>query len=489
MTQTAHQPSGVGLVDSAPEGRSESLAAALPPGRLWSSRSRLARLAAAVSALALACALVLTLRLVPSFDSYGWLVWGRLTTHWALNPYGAPSWKPLPWLLTTPLALAGNAAPTLWLILVYASAVAALWLAYRLAARLGGVVAGAVAAVAVLLSHNWVAYTLTGDSEAPATALALAAVDRHLAGQRRLALALGTLVTLIRPEAFVVLAPYLVWLWRKEPGARVWAGVAVLVLPLLWLLPPYLTNRHFGHNDPALNTGLPTASPLTVLDRGATTVIFPVAILAVLGLLIAMRRGRGRGLALALAAAAALWTAAVVVLSQVGFAGLQRFMLPVAAAGCVLAGAGFGWSLQWLRQAVPGGRRSIAVLALTAIAALFGWRAYVSTSYTARSIGDERTRAGAVRNLDRAIARAGGANRLLACGFPTVDLAFQSALAWRLDRAVGTVGFDPGRDLRRRRHVVLFARFPFEARVPHGRLLTRAGEWRIVGVRATRACF
>jgi hypothetical protein len=486
--QAAQQTRGVGLDKSADADHSERSVAALR-GLRYRFRRRSAWLVP-VCTLALASALVLTLRLVPSYDPYGWLVWGRQTTHLALNPIGAPSWKPMPWLLTTPLSLAGAAAPTLWMILVYASAFVALWLAYRLGARLGGVVAGAVAVVALLLCHDWVIYALTGDSEPLVTALALAAVDRHLAGQHRLALGLGTLVTLARPEAAVVLAPYLLWLWREEPRVRVWEAAAVVVLPLLWLLPPYLaTGRRFGASDPALNTGLVTPSPLTVLHRGATIVIFPVAILAVVGLVLALRRGRGRALAMALAAAAGLWAATVAAMAQVGFAGLQRFMLPAAAAGCVLAGAGVGWTLQWLQQAV--GRRSqlIVALGLTIIAGLFGWRAYISVADASLAVRDVQKRADALHSLDRAITRAGGANRLLACGFPTADLAFQSALAWRLNRAVGRVGSDPQRDLRREPHVVLFARFPLEARRAHGRLLGRPGDWRIVGVRPRSACF
>lgn len=442
-----------------------------------------------VLVLAPASALVLIIRFVPSYDGYGWLVWGHETINLALDPYGAPSWKPGTWLLTTPLALAGDAAPTLWLILVYASALAALWLAYRLATYLAGAVAGVTAVLALLLCHDWVVYTLIGESEPLATAFALAAVDRHLAGQRRLALGLGTVVALIRPEAVVVLGLYIVWLWRREPRARVWAAIAVIALPLLWVVPPALTNRRFGHNEPALNTGLTNPSPLTVIGRGATTVIFPVAILAVLGLVIALRRGRGRELALALAAAVALWTAVVVVMAQLGFAGLQRFMLPVAAAGCVLAGAAVGWTLQWLRRTVGSRSRVIVALALTVIAALFGWRAIVAITDTIPSIRDEQSRAAAVHSLDRAIARARGAKRLLACGFPTADLGFQSTLAWRLDRAVGTVGYMPASDLRHRRHLVLFATGLSDLHGADGRLLARAGVWRIVAVRPRSGCF
>jgi hypothetical protein len=42
----------------------------------------------------------------PSYDAFGWLVWGRQALHWNLDTNGAPSWKPLPFLFTFPYALA-----------------------------------------------------------------------------------------------------------------------------------------------------------------------------------------------------------------------------------------------------------------------------------------------------------------------------------------------------------------------------------------------
>ncbi len=488
--QTAHQTREAGVVDSARGDRLEASTIGEPRVHRRRSRHRLRSLVPAVATLALASALVLTFRLVPSYDPYGWLVWGRQTIHWALNPAGAPSWKPMPWLLTTPLALAGGAAPTLWLILACASGLVALWLAYRLAARLGGAVAGVTAVVAVLLCQDWVIYTLTGNSEPFATTFALGAVDRHLAGQRRLALGLGTLVALTRPESSLVLAPYLLWLWRNEPRARIWEGVAALALPLLWFLPPYLAiGRRFNAGDPVFHTGLATPGPLTVIHRGATIVIWPVAIAAALALMIALRRGRSRGLALALAAGAGLWVTGVAVMAQAGFPAVQRFMLPAAAAGCVLAGAGVGWTAQWARRPARGRSRLVVVFALAVIAALSAWRAHFRITGTIRSIRDEQRRSEAVRSLDRAIARAGGADRLLACGSPTAVLAVQSTLAWSLNLAVGAVGFNPQRDLQRQRHVVLFAVDPSAAHGGDRRLLARAGRWRVVGVRARSGCF
>ena len=57
----------------------------------------------------------------PSYDAFGWLVWGRQVLHWNLNTDGAPSWKPLTFLFTLPYALAG-ANPQMWLWMITSSA-------------------------------------------------------------------------------------------------------------------------------------------------------------------------------------------------------------------------------------------------------------------------------------------------------------------------------------------------------------------------------
>lgn len=139
--------------------------------------------------------------MVPSYDPFGWLVWGRQTVHLALDPIGAPTWKPLPWLVTTPLALTGGAAPTLWLIAACAAGLAALWLAYGLGHRLGGAVGGAVAVGVLLLCRNWFDYLLTGNVEPATVALVLGAAEGHVRGRQRLAFVLLALAALMRPEA------------------------------------------------------------------------------------------------------------------------------------------------------------------------------------------------------------------------------------------------------------------------------------------------
>jgi len=135
---------------------------------------------AVVACLAIA-AVTLLLPSAPTTDPWGWIVWGREVAHLQLSTAigGAPSWKPLPVLVTTPLSLFGGAAPDLWLLFARAAGLLGLVAAYRLGWRLAGRAAGVVAAGGLLLSSHWVRTWLHGYSEPLGVALLLFAVDRH----------------------------------------------------------------------------------------------------------------------------------------------------------------------------------------------------------------------------------------------------------------------------------------------------------------------
>ncbi|MBV9604232.1 MAG: hypothetical protein JO027_03965, partial [Solirubrobacterales bacterium] len=59
-------------------------------------------IASAVVILVISAILVLWARTRPSYDAYGWMVWGYQTLHASLDLGGAPSWKPVPFLFTVP---------------------------------------------------------------------------------------------------------------------------------------------------------------------------------------------------------------------------------------------------------------------------------------------------------------------------------------------------------------------------------------------------
>ena len=75
----------------------------------------------AILLLGISVVLVVWARTRPSYDAYGWLVWGYQTLHVTLDLGGAPSWKPLPFLFTVPFAIAGHYQ--LWLWMFFSTAV------------------------------------------------------------------------------------------------------------------------------------------------------------------------------------------------------------------------------------------------------------------------------------------------------------------------------------------------------------------------------
>jgi hypothetical protein len=306
------------------------------------------RLTAACLALA---SLSLLLPSEPSYDPWAWLVWGREIAHLELDTSGGPSWKPLP---VAPLAvvapLGDDLSVALWVVLARAGVLLALVLAFRLAGRLAGgsaaqrALAGTVAAVALALTPDWFQFA-AHSSEAPlAVALMLWGVERHLEGRRGQALALGALVSLMRPELFPFLALYAVWLWRAEPERRRLVAVLMVVIPLTWLVPEWI-----GSGDP-LNGGSQARSEphwslsradqpwLRALERAHNHSGLAIEVLAAAAIALALAR---RELAvLALAAATATEGALFVAMTQAGFSGNPRYVLPALAVACVLAGVG-----------------------------------------------------------------------------------------------------------------------------------------------------
>jgi hypothetical protein len=259
-------------------------------------------------------------------------------------------------LVTTPLALFGSAAPALWLVFARTAGLMALLLSYRAGRRLGGAWAGGLAALFVALTTAWVRALEHGYTEPLMVALALGALERHLAGRRLQALALGTLVCLGRPEAFVFLLAYAVWSRRELDLRRAVALVAAV--PVLWLGGDWwgagdpLHARHVAGNAARHFSGFDAIGAVGTL---AGPLLVALALFGWWG----HRADRG---ARALAGGALAWTAMMAVLAQAGYPGSDRFMVLPAAAVCVLAGAGAVAAT----RAIAGGGRPVARVALVA---------------------------------------------------------------------------------------------------------------------------
>jgi hypothetical protein len=359
----------------------------------------------------------------PTYDPWAWIIWGREVLHLDLSTAAGPSWKPLPVLLTTPFALFGGLAPDLWVFVARAGTIAGVVVLFRLGRRLGGVPAGVAAAVPYALAPWTLRNGAMGNSEGILVALALAAVERHVDGRPRAAFVFALGAALLRPETWPFVGLYGLWLLWREPRVRMLVIAGFAALPALWLLPEWwgsgdlLRAAHRAQN-PRGNSPAFAEDPIrAVLDQFATMLTPVVWIgLAALVLAVLWRRWPGRrelAIVGALLAGAVLWVAEVALMTSDGFSGNIRYLVMPAAIVCLAAGVGAGW----LARAVLGSRvagTSAAALALSAV---------VGVGFAAPAVHRVPTDIQAVtyqaRLNDRVaglVARAGGPERLKACG-------------------------------------------------------------------------
>jgi hypothetical protein len=171
------------------------------------------------------------------FDPDGWLRWGR-EIGLGQGPFDTsalPSWKPLPLIATIPLAFTGAAAPWLWLLGVRTAGLLALAWLYRLTAREGDPVAGALAAGLLALTPGWWPTLLGGGIEPVVVALGCAAVAAHRAERPGLAVGLLAAMALGREEAAILLLAYGATLALDDRRWVAPVAVAVAAVGLAWL--------------------------------------------------------------------------------------------------------------------------------------------------------------------------------------------------------------------------------------------------------------
>jgi len=429
----------------------------------------------------------------PSYDPWAWLVWGREILHGTLHTPGGPTWKPLPVIFTTVLALFGGAQPNLWLVVARAGALVAALMTFKLAARLTwwlretvaaegdrlsglapALLAGAIAMIGLVFHGAFITDNALGYSEGLATAALLIAVERHVDGHRHQAFALGFVAALDRPEIWLFWGPYGLWLMWKDPSSRkLVISLAVLTL-VLWFVPQKWGGGSFTSGvsraqQPRSNSAAFASCPFCteladhawplVMDRIKVAALLLIGAAAVL-LAQAWRRRVGgirfrptsrRDRALVVLAVCGLfgfiWWILIALETQAGFSGNDRYLVIGSAFIDVAGGAGFGWAAlelaALLRRHLPASRdrlRPPRMLAATTVlaAAVFlvapNWigRGVISVSRTHRALVYQATLR---KDLVALINRAGGAGRLKACGAGHVMVeGFQVPMvAWYFD--------------------------------------------------------
>ena len=443
---------------------------------------------------------------VPSYDPWSWVVWGREVTdpHLSFFIGGGPSWKPLPFVFTTVYGALGGAAPTLWVITARVGGIAGLIGAWRLAALVGRRLelpraavwaAGVIAAVAIALtapSSGWTYYFFRGTSEPLLIGVWLWAVDRLIAGRHGQAYALLAAEGLMRPEAWPFLAVYGAWLYWKVPSLRVWVLLGLIAQPVGWFVPPWIStgqpllaathaheyNGHLG-SDPII----------TVIKRGLTLQPLPALPFAAVAVGLGLWRRRDPVI-LGIAGAAIAWWLIVIVMTGVGFPGLQRFYLPAAALICVLAGAGLAGLAVRAADFVPLGARP--VVAGLGISALVAASVPFLTTRIAYARAQEPLAATAVKRIDQlgtAIAALGGRSAVLPCSssVATINHSLQTALAWKLHTTlerVQTVLREPGIAFVGPHDSIDGGVPPIDPRLSVHVFLRQVGDWRLYEVYA-----
>jgi hypothetical protein len=371
-----------------------------------------------------------TLSATPGFDASGWVLWGReLAGHGAFSTVGYPSWKPLPALVNTLFAvLSPGAVAALWLVVSRASGLLAIVLAARVGYRLGGRAAAVLAALGVVLLRGLWPMLELGASEPLLIALVLGALERHLAGRPRQALALGLLAALLRPETWPFVGLYALWVaWRGGWWTRLAVALALPVVPLLWFGGDYLGSGDAWRGSylakisaEATELGRqsfrPHAAPIAV-GRGLGELAAPLLVGAVYACVAASPRRR----TFQVLTVGALALIGIVAYQAVtGYAGLGRFSLPAAVVLCVVGAAGLA--------AAP--RRRAVWLAATALAVPWAvWCASDLVAVRDRAVVFADARAAAARLQRSGVLAACGGN--LAAAPPAAP-----ALAQALDRPV-----------------------------------------------------
>jgi hypothetical protein len=426
------------------------------------SRHRLAAdrrtwLAAGGLLVAITVAFVLVTHARPSYDAFGWLVWGRQVLHWNLNTDGAPSWKPLTFIFTLPYALTGHRGGLwLWTLTAVLASFVAAALAGRIAYRLTPAsrerawarpVAALVAALGVLGLSAWAHLVMIANSDPMIVALCLGAIECHLSERHRLAFACVWLAALGRPEAWPFAAGYAVWSWRGVPSMRPLAVIGVLLIPVSWFIVPGLTSHSWlSPGDLALgqSTVIHGNKFLGVFGRLRHLTGAPMQVAVVISIVWAVLRRDAP--TLALTGLALLWALIEIAFALHGWSAVSRYLIEPGAVLIVVAAIGVGNAVAH----APPGRAALRWLGPLAVIVLgAAMIPYIrSTLRTDHGLVDEAHVAQVqIDRLSAVVAADGGARAIRECGQPVSTLGYQSTLAWELDMNVGNVGFKPGRSI------------------------------------------
>jgi hypothetical protein len=414
--------------------------------------------------------IVLYARARPGYDPYGWLVWGKLTIHGALDTNGAPSWKPLPYLFTVPFAVFGHYALWLWMVTSVAISLSGVIFAWRIAFRLtysrperryASYVAGLFAAGFLFAmqdpvgNFNYTHYLLSAESDTMIVAICLLAVDLHLSGHHKAAFWIWWLGALGRPEVWPFYGLAGVWLWWKRPSYRWWLYGSLFALAFLWFGIPGITSKslltagNVAENSPREIHGNKITGVITRFHELLPNTIWVLAVLTV-----AWAAWRRRIAVLVVAAGTVLWVLIEIAFALHGFPAVPRYMFEAGAMVGILAAVFIGRIVhefpallsafaQRIAGAV-GGRAGGApiparlatnigawgtVLAVVIVSGSMLGAAHRQYRLERTDLRSQRARTVLIGRLSGVVNTLGASN-IFACGQPNIPIGYQSVFAW-----------------------------------------------------------
>ncbi len=311
-----------------------------------------------------------------SYDAESWVVWAReITGGRRLMTWDGPTWKPLPALVIAPFTWIsrGEADVYYWQAIVRVGALLGVAGVFAVTRRAGGMAAAMLAGLLVLVSSWWFYFALLGTAESLMVPLSAGAVlaQQHAtraeaadatAGARNwtaLAAFLAWLDCLIRPEVVPFALLYAAWLlWQRRRRVRAlliataWAAAGVASVAIAWEVPglfrtgPSTLSTATG-NAPVVTDAVHARIPFLavfqqIYSTSGVTVIPALLVLAGLVIIVAeaWRAGRVGGLRGVTAAWTPTWgigvaslgyVLVVAVMTQAGFAGNPRYLIPALA--------------------------------------------------------------------------------------------------------------------------------------------------------------
>jgi hypothetical protein len=292
---------------------------------------------------------------------------------------------------------------------------------------------------------------------------------------------LAALAGLVRPEVWPFLGAYALCLWLADRGTLPVIAAALGAIPLLWF-----GGAQWGSGDAfqpqhvVLVPGRPTPGALTQ-GHGlrAFSVFFKmlppaVILLAVLAVVLSFPPPSPARWPVAFAGATAVvWVTIIAVMVERGFTVIPRYLFLPAALVAILAGIGMARGI----ELVAGSRRRAAVAIAAAAAVVLSVHELLLLRDDARAVSSQAERD---RVLEDAVALAGGAEAVRACGAVVTAWFEKSALAWELGLDLPDV---TAREIPGRPQITFAYRGPgtdAAPRIPPGARVVETESWQVV---------